>query len=85
MSSRRFSDELAAPRRRGYAIDDEEGTAGVRCLAAPVLSREKNAPLSVSLMGTTTQISESNTPTLAVEFMRAAANIAGLLSTDSDE
>jgi DNA-binding IclR family transcriptional regulator len=85
VSPRRFRDELAATRQRGYAIDDEEDTIGIRCLAAPVLSDDKNPPISISLMGTTLQISESNASALAAELIHAANTIADLLREHSDE
>ncbi len=85
VSPRRFSDELAATRQRGYAIDDEEDTVGIRCIAAPVHSSDKKPPISISLMGTTLEISEANASALAAELMRAASTIADLLRSQTDD
>jgi len=35
-----LAEELAATRARGYAIDNEENTDGIRCFATPVVSQE---------------------------------------------
>ena len=85
VSPRRFSSELADTRRRGYAIDDEEDTIGIRCLAAPVLSGPRNPPIAISLMGTTAEIADTNAASLAFELMDAASAIADLLRSDREE
>jgi IclR family acetate operon transcriptional repressor len=41
--------ELAAVRERGYAVDDEENEATVRCLGAPILDRNGRATSAVSI------------------------------------
>lgn len=85
VSRKRLFDELAATRQRGYAIDDEEDTVGYRCLSAPVLGVSHVPPASISVMGTTLEISEENAPALATELIRSAARIAHLLSAHGDD
>ncbi|KUO09294.1 IclR family transcriptional regulator [Streptomyces sp. DSM 15324] len=42
--------DLAATRERGYAIDDEEATAGIVCLAVPVTGfRTDSSPFAISV------------------------------------
>ncbi|MEH0532785.1 IclR family transcriptional regulator C-terminal domain-containing protein [Streptomyces stelliscabiei] len=42
--------DLAQARERGYAVDDEEATAGVLCLAVPVTGfRTDSAPFAISV------------------------------------
>jgi IclR family acetate operon transcriptional repressor len=50
----RLAAELAAVRRRGYALDTEENEAGVRCAAVPIfLGRDvPAAAVSVTVLGT---------------------------------
>jgi DNA-binding IclR family transcriptional regulator len=50
-SVRQLRTELAATRRRGYGVDAEEYTVGVRCVGVPVLDHEGEpvAALSVSV------------------------------------
>jgi DNA-binding IclR family transcriptional regulator len=43
--------EIAATRRRGYAIDNEEFSAGVSCVAAPVYDGEGRVAAAVGLSG----------------------------------
>jgi IclR family transcriptional regulator, blcABC operon repressor len=43
-------EDLAATRERGYAVDDEEATAGVLCLSVPVTGfRTDSAPFAISV------------------------------------
>lgn len=41
--------DLDAVRRRGYAVDDEEFTSGVRCIAAPVFDSDGNVVASLGI------------------------------------
>jgi IclR family acetate operon transcriptional repressor len=76
VSMRRFEEELAATRRRGYAVDDEEDTIGWRCLAAPVLDAAGTPVAAISVMGTTVQITEENAGQIGSELIRAAGRIS---------
>jgi IclR family acetate operon transcriptional repressor len=76
VSSRRFWEELAATRQRGYAIDDEEHAIGYRCLGAAVLDAGHLPVAAISLMGSTSQISFESCASLATELTRAADRIS---------
>ena len=43
--------ELAAIRARGWAVDDEERTEGMRCIAAPIFNEFREAVAGVSISG----------------------------------
>jgi len=76
VSTRRFWDELAATRQRGYAIDDEEDAIGYRCLGAAVLDSGHMPVAAISLMGSTQQIPIDSGSPLALELMHAAERIS---------
>ena len=71
----RFRQELAAVRARGYSLDDEEETIGLRCIGAPVLGPDGHSVAAVSVSGTTTEIDEGRLERLAKEVVRAAVAI----------
>ena len=50
--------DLALVRRRGYALDDEERTKGMRCVAAPILNVHGEAIAGISISGPTHRISD---------------------------
>jgi DNA-binding IclR family transcriptional regulator len=52
ISPKKFADELALSKQRGYAVDDEEDAIGYRCLAAPILDAGGAPVAAVSVMGT---------------------------------
>ncbi len=51
-----FMAELAAIRRRGFAIDNEERTEGMRCIAAPVFNAYGEPVAGVSLSGPSVRV-----------------------------
>lgn len=54
--------DLAAIRARGWAMDDEERTLGMRCVAAPIFNEFREAVAGISISG----------PTVRVTFERGA-------------
>ncbi|MBK1635139.1 HTH-type transcriptional regulator BhcR [Rhodovulum adriaticum] len=67
--------DLAATRARGYAIDDEEKNAGMRCVAAPIFDMHGEAVAGVSVSGPAQRLPQAALPDLAQEVMRAARQI----------
>ena len=47
----RLVEELATIRARGWALDDEERTEGMRCVAAPIFNEFREAVAGVSISG----------------------------------
>jgi DNA-binding IclR family transcriptional regulator len=84
ISPKKFADELALSKQRGYAVDDEEDAIGYRCLAAPILDAGGAPVAAVSVMGTTMQISADNAASLGVELTKAADRIAECLRADTE-
>lgn len=55
-SIRKLKQQIAQIRQAGYAIEDEEGEIGCRCIGAPVFDHSGNAIAAISVAGTTAQI-----------------------------
>jgi len=68
----RFMRDLEKVREQGYAIDDEENSPGVRCVAAPIFNSEGGIEAAVGLSGTTYQFERASVPKIA-ELVRSAA------------
>lgn len=64
--------ELERVRERGYAVDDEENSLGVRCVAAPVFDRRGKVIAAVGVSGTVSQIERASLPRIA-ELVRETA------------
>src|SRR5574337_76311 len=64
--------ELERVRHHGYAVDEEENSVGVRCVAAPVFNTLGEVEASVGLTGTISQFGKSTVPKVA-ELVREAA------------
>jgi IclR family acetate operon transcriptional repressor len=64
--------DLALTRRRGYAIDNEEKTDGMRCIAAAIFDLHGEAVAGLSISGPTQRVPDTAIRTLAAEVMDAA-------------
>jgi len=69
-------DQLMAMRdaslRNGYAVDDEERTPGMRCVAAPIFNSFGEAVASVSVSGPTVRIDGQTVPIYGARVRQAA-------------
>jgi len=68
----RVLEELAAIRARGFAIDDEEHAAGLRCVAASVVDEHGQPWAAVSLAGPSARLTPERVPALG-ELVRTTA------------
>ncbi|MGA8110317.1 MAG: IclR family transcriptional regulator [Acidobacteriaceae bacterium] len=66
-------------RRRGYAIDDEEVEAGVRCVGAPILNESGYPMAAVSVSGPTSRITQQSVPGIAEHLLRCCREISASL------
>jgi DNA-binding IclR family transcriptional regulator len=56
VSRRRLVEEVARIRKLGYALEDEEGEIGFRCIGCPIFNREGRITAAISVAGTTEEI-----------------------------
>lgn len=70
-------EDLETIRERGYAVDDEEATDGVRCVAAPIKTDEQILG-SVSISGPTSRLRGDRFERDIPDKVRSAANVIEL-------
>ena len=80
-SRERFHRELARVRSQGYAVDDEENSLGVRCIAAPVFDSTGEIAGAVGVSATTSQIPHSGVAKMALLVKEAARRISHRLGS----
>ncbi len=68
--------DLKAARARGYALDDEECEADIRCLAAPIFDAIGRAVASIGVSGPTSRLTLRRVPTLGSLVAGAAEEIS---------
>jgi IclR family acetate operon transcriptional repressor len=69
----RLARALAEIRARGWALDDEERTEGMRCIAAPIFNEFREAIAGVSVSGPTVRMTEAREAVFGA-CVRAAAD-----------
>jgi DNA-binding IclR family transcriptional regulator len=74
-------EELAATRQRGYAIDDEESAAGVRCVAAPVMAASGEVVAAIGVSGTVSQLNDDYLPVVGSTVRSAALKLSAQLGS----
>ena len=71
--------ELAHVRAQGYAVDNMEHQADVRCVAAPIRNHAGNVIASLSISGPATRIQKSRVPALAARLCEVSAKLSARL------
>jgi len=67
--------DLATARERGWALDDEESTVGMRCLAAPVFNEYGEAVAGVSISGLAARLDDERVRRFGPQVRAAADEI----------
>lgn len=80
-SGRRFTQELAACRERGYAVDDEESNLSVICVAAPVYDHSGGAAAAISLTCLKSDVQRDGIERTADAVIAGAARVSHLLGS----
>ena len=75
--------QLDEVRRRGYAIDDEENEAGIRCVGAPVFDHTGSVLGGVSVSGLAFEVDLEDSA-LAGQFIAAARDVSLALGAPPD-
>lgn len=71
--------DLERVRRRGWSLDDEEATPGMRCVAAPIFNEFGEARAGISLSGPASRITLERVEALAAQVKSAADAISALI------
>jgi len=67
--------DLSAARAQGYAVDREEKTLGMRCIAAPVYDHLGGAIAGISVSGPTARMTPEAEVNISAEVMGAARDL----------
>jgi DNA-binding IclR family transcriptional regulator len=73
--------ELEEVARRGYAVDNEERTAGAMCVGVPVRGQNGDVRAAMSISGTTTRIRELGIEECAAKLSIAARRVSSQLGS----
>ncbi|HEX2726396.1 MAG TPA: IclR family transcriptional regulator [Beijerinckiaceae bacterium] len=73
---RRLREVLAAVRERGYAVEDEESEAGMRCVAAPVRNATRDVVGAVGIAGPVQRLPDDLLASFAPHVVRTAEAIS---------
>jgi DNA-binding IclR family transcriptional regulator len=75
----RLKQELKRIRESGVAIDNEENTPGVRCVAAPIFGSNERAVAALSLTGPVQQVTEELVGKIVEKVKEAARQLSRAL------
>lgn len=71
-----LKEELKGIRQRGYAIDNEEGVVGLRCVAAPIFNSSGVSVAALSMSAPTQVLSNQVIESAAAQIREAAMKIS---------
>lgn len=72
--------QLETVRARGYALDDEERTLGMRCIAAPIFNIHAEAVAGISISGPVQRLPDARLPEIGDAVRQAAREITHQIS-----
>lgn len=78
-SPSRLHEDLASIRKRGWSIDDEERTLGMRCIAAPIFNAHGEAFAGISISGPAVRLSDEKLAEFGPLVKNAAARITAAI------
>ena len=70
VSARKLKEELLKTKLRGFALDDEEETVGLRCIGVPLFDQTDQAVAAISVVGTLAQLADDRLDTPVREAKR---------------
>jgi DNA-binding IclR family transcriptional regulator len=79
MDGKRLREEIAAIRRRGYAVDNGEHEPGIRCVGAPIRDQQGRVVAGISISGPSLKIEDERIPALAEIVVHNAKAISARL------
>ena len=71
--------DIGLTRARGYALDGEEKTLGMRCIAAPVFDIHGEAVAGLSVSGPTSRVTEDHIERIGVAVRAAAQKLSAAM------
>lgn len=78
-----FLAELSSIADRGYAVDNEEFEAGLRCVAAPVRDHTGCVIAAISIAGPSFRVTMARLPQFSRDVMRVAGDLSAALGYES--
>ncbi|AGB42406.1 transcriptional regulator [Halobacteroides halobius DSM 5150] len=73
---REFKEHLDLVKERGYAIDEIENEAGIRCIAAPIFDYDGDVVAAVSVSGPTMRVTKERISELAKQVRETGLQIS---------
>jgi IclR family transcriptional regulator, KDG regulon repressor len=73
--------ELQEVARRGYAVDNEERSAGAMCVGVPIFGQNGDVRAAMSISGTTSRINEIGVDKCAATLLIAARRVSSQLGS----
>jgi IclR family acetate operon transcriptional repressor len=83
-SVERLLNELGEIRRQGYALDNEEDAAGMRCVGAPVFDYTGNVVAAISITAPVQRLPFEDIPKMAALIVDSARQISQRLGNTSE-
>jgi IclR family KDG regulon transcriptional repressor len=75
----RLKRDLVKIRERGFALDEGEAVAGIRCLGAAIIGADGKPVAAVSISGPMVRVTKDRVPLFAAEILKAARQISARL------